>query len=178
MSLQNFIKNLQEQDDKDTVYSPEVSQNVKVIPPENASIEVISDNTKVIPPEPEKPKKISTLKLNLSVQKPVEVTKEETVEKEVVEEKVVKPVVEKPKEVKEVKEITAEDLFIKSGTDYEFKDKWLSTYEKAQSSKKQNAVADRLRQGRFIATKDAIIILPDYDTTGKSAEDMLEEQWI
>jgi len=45
-------------------------------------------------------------------------------------------------------------------------------------TKKQNAIADRLRAGRFIATQDSVIILPDYDTTNKTAEELLEETWI
>lgn len=153
MSLQNFIKNLQEQDDAGTVYSPETSQNVKVIPPDNIDVEVINENnTKVIPPKPEQPRTVSTLKLNLrsvETHKPVE-----------------------------IKENTTDDIFAMSGTDLEFKEKWLAIYEKAKSSKKQNAIADRLRAGRFIATRDSVIILPDYDTTNKTAEELLEETWI
>lgn len=173
MSLQNFIKNLQEQDDAGTVYSPETSQNVKVIPPDNIDVEVINENnTKVIPPKPEQPRTVSTLKLNLrSAEKPVEEKVQEVVQEEIQEEKVIhKPV--------EIKENTTDDIFAMSGTDLEFKEKWLAIYEKAKSSKKQNAIADRLRAGRFIATQDSVIILPDYDTTNKTAEELLEETWI
>lgn len=173
MSLQNFIKNLQEQDDAGTVYSPETSQNVKVIPPDNIDVEVINENnTKVIPPKPEQPRTVSTLKLNLrSAEKPVEEKVQEVVQEEIQEEKVIhKPV--------ETKENTTDDIFAMSGTDLEFKEKWLAIYEKAKSSKKQNAIADRLRAGRFIATQDSVIILPDYDTTNKTAEELLEETWI
>lgn len=173
MSLQNFIKNLQEQDDAGTVYSPETSQNVKVIPPDNIDVEVINENnTKVIPPKPEQPRTVSTLKLNLrSAEKPVEEKVQEVVQEEIQEEKVIQTPVE-------IKENTTDDIFAMSGTDLEFKEKWLAIYEKAKSSKKQNAIADRLRAGRFIATQDSVIILPDYDTTNKTAEELLEETWI
>lgn len=173
MSLQNFIKNLQEQDDAGTVYSPETSQNVKVIPPDNIDVEVINENnTKVIPPKPEQPRTVSTLKLNLrSVEKPVEEKVQEVVQEKIQEEKVIQTPVE-------IKENTTDDIFAMSGTDLEFKEKWLAIYEKAKSSKKQNAIADRLRAGRFIATQDSVIILPDYDTTNKTAEELLEETWI
>lgn len=166
MSLQNFIKNLQEQDDAGTVYSPETSQNVKVIPPDNIDVEVINENnTKVIPPKPEQPRTVSTLKLNLrSAEKPVEEKVQEVVQEEI--------------QKAEIKENTTDDIFAMSGTDLEFKEKWLAIYEKAKSSKKQNAIADRLRAGRFIATQDSVIILPDYDTTNKTAEELLEETWI
>lgn len=181
MSLQNFIKNLQEQDDAGTVYSPETSQNVKVIPPDNIDVEVINENnTKVIPPKPEQPRTVSTLKLNLrsvETHKPVEDNKvevqevvQEEIQKEEIKEDIHKPV--------EIKENTTDDIFAMSGTDLEFKEKWLAIYEKAKSSKKQNAIADRLRAGRFIATQDSVIILPDYDTTNKTAEELLEETWI
>lgn len=173
MSLQNFIKNLQEQDDAGTVYSPETSQNVKVIPPDNIDVEVINENnTKVIPPKPEQPRTVSTLKLNLrSAEKPVEEKVQEVVQEEIQEEKVIQTPVE-------IKENTTDDIFAMSGTDLEFKEKWLAIYKKAKSSKKQNAIADRLRAGRFIATQDSVIILPDYDTTNKTAEELLEETWI
>ena len=173
MSLQNFIKNLQEQDDAGTVYSPETSQNVKVIPPDNIDVEVINENnTKVIPPKPEQPRTVSTLKLNLrSAEKPVEEKVQEVVQEEIQEEKVIQTPVE-------IKENTTDDIFAMSGTDLEFKEKWLAIYEKAKSSKKQNAIADRLRAGRFIATQNSVIILPDYDTTNKTAEELLEETWI
>lgn len=176
MSLQNFIKNLQEQDDAGTVYSPETSQNVKVIPPDNIDVEVINENnTKVIPPKPEQPRTVSTLKLNLrSAEKPVEEKVQEVVQKEIQKEEI-KEDIHKPVEIKEN---TTDDIFAMSGTDLEFKEKWLAIYEKAKSSKKQNAIADRLRAGRFIATQDSVIILPDYDTTNKTAEELLQETWI
>lgn len=176
MSLQNFIKNLQEQDDAGTVYSPETSQNVKVIPPDNIDVEVINENnTKVIPPKPEQPRTVSTLKLNLrSAEKPVEEKVQEVVQEEIQKEEI-KEDIHKPVEIKEN---TTDDIFAMSGTDLEFKEKWLAIYEKAKSSKKQNAIADRLRAGRFIATQDSVIILPDYDTTNKTAEELLEETWI
>jgi hypothetical protein len=182
MSLQNFIKNLQEQDDAGTVYSPETSQNVKVIPPDNIDVEVINENnTKVIPPKPEQPRTVSTLKLNLrSAEKPVEEKVQEVVQEEI-QKAEIKEEIQEEKVIQtpvEIKENTTDDIFAMSGTDLEFKEKWLAIYEKAKSSKKQNAIADRLRAGRFIATQDSVIILPDYDTTNKTAEELLEETWI
>lgn len=60
-----------------------------------------------------------------------------------------------------------------------FKDDWIDMYEKAQRSKKNNEVADKIRRGRFRINKEhQVEILPDMRTDNKSADDMLNSQWM
>ena len=60
-----------------------------------------------------------------------------------------------------------------------FKDDWIEMYEKAQRSRKNNEIADKIRRGRFrINREHQVEILPDMRTDDKSADDMLGSQWL
>lgn len=60
-----------------------------------------------------------------------------------------------------------------------YPDEWIETFERAQRSKKVNAVADKLRSGRFRINKEhQIEILADYKTNNKSSDDILSERWF
>jgi len=73
----------------------------------------------------------------------------------------------------------AEELFEKSETELKYKEKWISTYEKACATpeKKRNYVINKCINGRFTIKDDKIEILADFDTSGKSSADMLKMTW-
>lgn len=80
---------------------------------------------------------------------------------------------EKPKT-----EDVLEELFIKSGTPVIFKEKWYALYEKAMASDKNTQINGKVRRGKFRFAKDGTLeILPEHETAGKSALDLLHEQW-
>jgi len=109
------------------------------------------------------------------------VSEDEIITEEKVEEK---KVVEEPKksiatQPEIVEEQDVDLLFLKSETSVDKKAAWMEYYEKALRSKKDNAVTDKLRRGRFRILDDgSFIILPDLDTYQKSSKTLLEENWF
>ena len=114
-------------------------------------------------------------RINIGVKKPVQ---------EVVHEP---PKVEEPtNEVKEVKEYfigtyTKEEvdmLFQRSETDSRFYDLWLSIMRKAFASDKHTITNKKVRDGRFTFDENGKLdTLPDFDTYGMDAKDILKKQW-
>lgn len=96
------------------------------------------------------------------------------------QEPVVQPTIEKPTEnIIEPKDLTDEDLFNNTGTEYSKKSLWMEYFEKAKSSRKSNPIVDRMRVGRFTITPDnKVLLLPDYDIVGKDPDDVLKDKWF
>lgn len=79
----------------------------------------------------------------------------------------------------EKKQLTDEELFTSTGTEYSKKEIWFSYYEKAKHSRKSNPIVDRMKIGRFTITPDnKVLLLPDYDIVGKDPDDVLKDKWF
>lgn len=79
----------------------------------------------------------------------------------------------------EVNQESAEDLFLKTGTEIGKRDLWMSRYKQALASRKTNIVAQRMKLGRFTITPDdKVLILPDYDVVNKDPDDILNDKWL
>ena len=174
--IQDFIKQLQNDEFQSTV---EFSKE----PPVHTQVEIEKPREVAKKVENKKPEK--TLKLNINKIKKDTPKQEEEVKKPQVKEKVEeKKVVEEPqKSIATQPEIVEEQdvdlLFLKSETSVDKKAAWMEYYEKALRSKKDNAVTDKLRRGRFRILDDgSFIILPDLDTYQKSSKTLLEENWF
>ena len=96
------------------------------------------------------------------------------------QEPVKKPVINNtPKQHVETEEERLERWFKMSDTSPHKKTKWFEYYYKAKESRKANPVVERVRVGRFMITDDdQVILLPDYDTHGKNANDILKDKWL
>lgn len=179
MALADFIQALQEQD---TVYSEPQPSSITVISPEQPGIKVIPPESVITTPK--------VLKLNLKqkpvqesqvsassiseVQKPVEMVPE-TVPKNT------QPVIEKQQkeDVLTKQEVSADELFLKTGTEWSKKGLWLEYYEKAKRSTKTNEIVVRMKAGRFTITPDNdVLLLPDYDIVGKDPDAVLRDSWF
>lgn len=80
---------------------------------------------------------------------------------------------------REVNQESAEDLFLKTGTEIGKRDLWMSRYKQALASRKTNIVAQRMKLGRFTITPDdKVLILPDYDVVNKDPDDILNDKWL
>jgi hypothetical protein len=176
MSIEKFIKQLQNDKFQSTV---EFSKE----PPVHTQVEIEKPREVAKKVENKKPEK--TLKLNINKIKKDTPKQEEVVKKPQVKEKVEeKKVIEEPqKSIATQPEIVEEQdvdlLFLKSETSVDKKAAWMEYYEKALRSKKDNAVTDKLRRGRFRILDDgSFIILPDLDTYQKSSKTLLEENWF
>ncbi len=174
--IQDFIKQLQNDEFQSTV---EFSKE----PPVHTQVEIEKPREVAKKVENKKPEK--TLKLNINKIKKDTPKQEEVVKKPQVKEKVEeKKVIEEPqKSIATQPEIVEEQdvdlLFLKSETSVDKKAAWMEYYEKALRSKKDNAVTDKLRRGRFRILDDgSFIILPDLDTYQKSSKTLLEENWF
>ena len=174
--IQDFIKQLQNDEFQSTV---EFSKE----PPVHTQVEIEKPREVTKKVENKKPEK--TLKLNINKIKKDTPKQEEVVKKPQVKEKVEeKKVIEKPKksiitQPEIVEELDVDLLFLKSETSVDKKAAWMEYYEKALRSKKDNAVTDKLRRGRFRILDDgSFIILPDLDTYQKSSKTLLEENWF
>lgn len=76
-------------------------------------------------------------------------------------------------------QLTDEELFTSTGTEYSKKEIWFSYYEKAKHSRKSNPIVDRMKIGRFTITPDnKVLLLPDYDIVGKDPDDVLKDKWF
>lgn len=74
-----------------------------------------------------------------------------------------------------------EELFLKSETQEQYREKWFDTLNKARngtSKQKKSYVFEKISKGRFTIRDDKIELLPEYDTAGKSSKDMLGDQWL
>lgn len=79
----------------------------------------------------------------------------------------------------EPRELTADDIFNSTGTEYSKKGLWMEYFEKAKSSRKSNPIVDRMKVGRFTITPDnKVLLLPDYDIVGKDPDDVLKDKWF
>lgn len=82
-------------------------------------------------------------------------------------------IVEKPKE------LTDEDIFNSTGTEYSKKELWFNYFAQAKNSRKKNPIVDRMKVGRFTITPDnKVLLLPDYDIVGKDPDDVLKDKWF
>lgn len=192
MALQDFIKKLKEQDDSDVVYSKPPEQTIKIIPPEKptSTIEIPTENiktnvTKVIPPdnpaEPEHKPTVIRFKLNSSKANQQKVVNVPVQSQPVKTTPIIqpKPSTNEPVKQQSRKEVDTESLFLRSGTEMNKRALWYEYYEKAKVSKKQNSVVERMKLGKFAITQDdKVLILPDYDLSGKSTSDILQDKWL
>lgn len=172
--IQDFIKQLQNDEFQSTV---EFSKE----PPVHTQVEI--EKPREIAKKIENKKSEKTLKLNINKIKKDTPKQEEVVKKSQVKEKAEeKKVIEEPKNTAQPEIIEEQDvdlLFLKSETSIDKKAAWMEYYEKALRSKKDNAVTDKLRRGRFRILDDgSFIILPDLDTYQKSSKTLLEENWF
>lgn len=79
----------------------------------------------------------------------------------------------------EPKELTDDDIFNSTGTEYSKKTLWMEYFEKAKNSRKSNPIVDRMKVGRFTITPDnKVLLLPDYDIVGKDPDDVLKDKWF
>lgn len=204
MALQDFIQSLQ---DSDTVYSTPPQPTIQVIPPETASIKVIPPESKLL--ESSTPKKIklklkvNSLDNNTVENHPIENHQVEpnltvvnnntqdvgdlhksdesnTQDKLITENKPIDDNIPKYNpNTREVNQESAEDLFLKTGTEIGKRDLWMSRYKQALASRKTNIVAQRMKLGRFTITPDdKVLILPDYDVVNKDPDDILNDKWL
>lgn len=91
--------------------------------------------------------------------------------------------VDKPPQVdtipEEPRELTDEDSFNSTGTEYSKKELWLNYFNQAKNSRKKNPIVDRMKVGRFTITPDnKVLLLPDYDIVGKDPDDVLKDKWF
>jgi hypothetical protein len=192
MSLLAFMQELQEQDNG-IIYSQAPEPTIKIIPPEKPV-------TQIIPPETEEKKPVTikfkinkkTVEINNGVQtqpKEQKVQQQEVhIQKPPVQQQTqsqpiqqqVQQQVEKPQQVDtSPKELSDEEMFNLTGTEYSKKALWLEYYEQAKRSRKNNPVADRMKKGRFTITPDnKVLLLPDYDVVGKDPDDVLKDKWF
>lgn len=192
MSLLAFMQELQEQDNG-IIYSQAPEPTIKIIPPEKPV-------TQIIPPVTEEKKPVTikfkinkkTVEINNGVQtqpKEQKVQQQEVhIQKPPVQQQIqsqpiqqsVQPQVEtKPQVDTSPKELSDEEMFNLTGTEYSKKALWLEYYEKAKRSRKNNPVADRMKKGRFTITPDnKVLLLPDYDVVGKDPDDVLKDKWF
>lgn len=192
MSLLAFMQELQEQDNG-IIYSQAPEPTIKIIPPEKPV-------TQIIPPVTEEKKPVTikfkinkkTVEINNGVQtqpKEQKVQQQEVhIQKPPVQQQTqsqpiqqpVQPQVEKPQQVDtSPKELSDEEMFNLTGTEYSKKELWLEYYEQAKRSRKNNPVADRMKKGRFTITPDnKVLLLPDYDVVGKDPDDVLKDKWF
>lgn len=192
MSLLAFMQELQEQDNG-IIYSQAPEPTIKIIPPEKPV-------TQIIPPVTEEKKPVTikfkinkkTVEINNGVQtqpKEQKVQQQEVhIQKPPVQQQTqsqpiqqpVQPQVEKPQQVDtSPKELSDEEMFNLTGTEYSKKELWLEYYGQAKRSRKNNPVADRMKKGRFTITPDnKVLLLPDYDVVGKDPDDVLKDKWF
>ena len=194
MSLLAFMQELQEQDNG-IIYSQAPEPTIKIIPPEKPV-------TQIIPPETEEKKPVTikfkinkkTVEINNSVQTqskeqevhiqkpPVQQQSQSQPIQQQVQPKVqpkVQQQVAKPQVDTSPKELSDEEMFNLTGTEYSKKALWLEYYEQAKRSRKNNPVADRMKKGRFTITPDnKVLLLPDYDVVGKDPDDVLKDKWF
>ena len=208
MALADFIQSLQSQDvvystppqPSIRVIPPEKDECLKVIPPDGpvtGKVELKSNEPKpqVLVEEKPAPKTIklkikqkpvpsepvSTIstsnesKIVESVQRKVEnsTTNQVHIVQEQSKQEPVRETIETPRE------LTDDELFNSTGTEYSKKDIWIEYFNKAKSSRKSNPIVERMKIGRFTITPDnKVLLLPDYDIVGKDPDDVLRDKWF
>lgn len=76
-------------------------------------------------------------------------------------------------------ELTEDEIFNSTGTEYSKKIIWMEYFAKAKTSRKKNPIVDRMKVGRFTITPDnKVLLLPDYDIVGKDPDDVLKDKWF
>lgn len=205
MALADFIQSLQEQD---TIYSTPPQPSIRVIPPESQSIKIIPPETistnsavpKVIKlkiktkpadvEQPTQPVVVQEQPISNNILKPVNrqsnavsnnsttvniSNNTPTVKQDIINKPQDEPIMEQSEKV----QITTDDIFNSTGTEYSKKQIWLEYYEKAKNSRKSNPIVDRMKVGRFTITPDnKVLLLPDYDVVGKDPDDILKDKWF
>ena len=195
MSLADFMRDLQSQDGG--VYSEVPEQPVRVIPPEQTAVRIIAPETapvnrptkiklKLNPPTSNQPAVqpvVQTQSVKQAQPKPqvsqnVVNTSVAPKPDQIVQQSIVSHLAEPPRsEIN--KELTDEEIFVKSGTEDSKKAIWMDYFAQAKASKKHNPIVDRMRVGRFTITPDnKVLILPDYDVVGKDPDDVLKDSWF
>lgn len=77
------------------------------------------------------------------------------------------------------RELTDEEIFNSTGTEYSKMSIWMEYFQKAKNSRKKNPIVDRMKVGRFTITPDnKVLLLPDYDIVGKDPDDVLKDKWF
>lgn len=90
-----------------------------------------------------------------------------------------KPKVYAPVEVEIEEEKPPSPMELLEWSETSYADEWLETYQKGLRSKKNNEVAQKIKQGRFRINKEhQIEILPDKRTDGMSSGDLLNQRWM
>lgn len=209
MALQDFIQSLQEQDivystppqPSIRVIPPE-NQCIKIIPPESVvanppapKVIKLKIKQKPVNVEPQIPNNQSQQTVQKPQQQkpilqPVSKPNKEIVEHTV--EPIVQPTIQQKQEtipkytppntkpnIETPTQITDDDIFNSTGTEYSKKSIWMEYFIKAKNSRKSNPIADRMKLGRFTITPDnKVLILPDYDIVGKDPDDVLKDKWF
>lgn len=81
--------------------------------------------------------------------------------------------------IEQPRELTDDEIFNSTGTEYSKKDIWIDYFNKAKSSRKSNPIVERMKIGRFTITPDnKVLLLPDYDIVGKDPDDVLRDKWF
>lgn len=164
-SLHDYLNKLSEQvDDSGTIYSEPVveskEESTKV--QEDAKKEPVTFTIKIKPKVQTAPKQI-TIRIRPLAQKQNTCTNMDTCA-------IIK---------KDTDEEVAEKLFVHSETEEKNKKIWFDVYNKAQSSKKDNRVANALKAGQFMIINDGqIFLLSKYDVFGKSSNDIINDTWL
>lgn len=79
---------------------------------------------------------------------------------------------------KENKEPNLDQLFAESGTPYIFREKWMEIYKKAEKSGKTTLTNAKVKAGKFrLDEAGKMEILPDFNTYGKTSNQLLHENW-
>ena len=187
------------------VIPPEKPQ-IKVIPPENFNtipkpveqpkVEQKVEQNVEKPVKPVKPLvikfKIKPKSEEITPQSEPQVIQSTVPNKSVVIEPVVdKPIESTPQEsIKTVEqssvedtsiqhELTDEEIFNNTGTEYSKKAIWMDYFNQAKNSRKKNPIVDRMKLGRFTITPDnKVLLLPDYNIVGKDPDDVLKDKWF
>ena len=201
MSLADFLQELQSQDN--IVYSQPPESAIHIIPPEKVCTKIIPPESSTQKPPTTIKLKINKTHVTTTVTEPevtpsnievvqptstiVDLTKsvikqppppsptplprsEPVKQKEVVKS-------ELPKEPS--RQLTDEELFIKSGTESSKIEIWMEYFNKAKTSKKANPIVNRMKIGKFTITPDnKVLLLPDYDIVGKDPDDVLKDKWF
>ena len=181
MSVRDFIKQLQEEDEQ-VVYSKPPEDPIQVIPPVVVDSKEYIEPIKVIPPKEE------PVVIKFKLKTPIEQPKSMVV---VIPPKQQESQKEKtpPQSINNENKNTVdiEKLFLESETDLSKKEKWIEYYNKAVSSKKDNYNIRKMKQGRFRVVEEGkgtvkglpdVDILPDYKTFGKKVGQILTDKWL
>lgn len=123
---------------------------------------------KISKSQPEEKKKTNSLKIKIGKKKPLVKKQDEP------ENQVVKPQLSGNNIASDEQKLDhlANLRFQHSETDIIFKDQWIKTFKDAINSKKEGEIVNKFRNGRFMITQDGATLLSDFDTSGKSTNDV------